>query len=70
MKKVKFNPKITFIDEPVELALALRMSRISDLPRQKAILAHYKYILSPLFTETHREKMRQYIKLQNEHSTQ
>ena len=70
MKKVKFNPKITFIEEPVELALALRMSRISDLPMQKALLARYKYILSPLFTETHREKMRQYIKLQNEHSTQ
>ena len=69
MKRIKFNPVITFIEEPVELALALRMSRISDLPMQSALQARFERLLSPLFTETHREKIRQYITLQNEHST-
>ena len=69
MKKVTFNHTITIIDEPVELALALKLSRISDLLMQKALQARFDRLLSPIFTESHRKRVRSYIQLQNGYIT-
>ena len=69
MKKVSINPNITIIEEPFELVLALRLSRISDLTMQKALHQRYLHVLTPIFAESHREKIREYIKLQNDNST-
>ena len=59
MLHVKFNPAVTIIEEPFELAQALHEARKNNVFQWRADCAQIKVVLDPILTKSHREKVLQ-----------